>query len=156
MKTSTTTLAVIGTCFFALAGGSFADGADLDSTKGPAGTRQVAQNARRAKELALVSDIYRRIVAASKEPSEAGMKVYTDIIQGTNVSFVMVPIEGGEFVMGSPASEPGRQSDESPPHRVKLSAFWMQQPLREQGKTEPIIGCIWDSIWGRIASTQSN
>ena len=29
--------------------------------------------------------------------------------------------------MGSPETEPGRQKDEGPQHKVKLSPFWMQQ-----------------------------
>jgi formylglycine-generating enzyme required for sulfatase activity len=39
----------------------------------------------------------------------------------------MVPIPGGEFVMGSPDTEPGRKPDEGPQHKVKISPFWMGQ-----------------------------
>src|SRR5437868_6340448 len=46
--------------------------------------------------------------------SQAGMKKYTELLTGTDVAFEMVPIPGGEFVMGSPDSEPGRGEDESP------------------------------------------
>ena len=55
------------------------------------------------------------------------MKPYTNTIPGTQVSFAMVPIPGGEFVMGSPDSEPGRKPDEGPQHKVKISPFWMGQ-----------------------------
>ena len=55
------------------------------------------------------------------------MKPYTNTIPGTRVSFAMVPIPGGEFVMGSPDSEPGRKPDEGPQHKVKISPFWMGQ-----------------------------
>ena len=48
-------------------------------------------------------------------------------IPGTNVSFVMVPIEGGKFMMGSSETEPGRHADEGPLHKVKWSPFWTQQ-----------------------------
>ena len=37
----------------------------------------------------------------------------------------MVPIPGGEFVMGSPDTEAGRKPDEGPQHKVKISPFWM-------------------------------
>jgi formylglycine-generating enzyme required for sulfatase activity len=37
----------------------------------------------------------------------------------------MVPIRGGEFLMGSPPGEAGRKPDEGPQHPVKLSPFWM-------------------------------
>ena len=39
----------------------------------------------------------------------------------------MVPIPGGEFVMGSPDTEKGRKPDEGPQHKVKISPFWMGQ-----------------------------
>ncbi|GHU48943.1 hypothetical protein FACS1894200_06870 [Spirochaetia bacterium] len=35
----------------------------------------------------------------------------------------MVRIRGGTFTMGSPASEPGRDSDEGPQHQVTVSGF---------------------------------
>jgi len=37
----------------------------------------------------------------------------------------MLPIPSGEFLMGSPASEPKRKPDEGPQHKVKLDPFWM-------------------------------
>ena len=57
--------------------------------------------------------------------SEADMKPYTQAIPGTDTSFDMVPIKGGEFIMGSPESEPGRNEDEGPQHRVRIEPFWM-------------------------------
>src|SRR5262249_50274759 len=55
------------------------------------------------------------------------MKPYTNTIPGTTVTYAMVPIHGGEFVMGSPDSEPNRKPDEGPQHKVKIAPFWMQQ-----------------------------
>ncbi len=72
-----------------------------------------------------IPDIYARIVAKQTETTESQMKAYTNTIPGTQVSFAMVPIPGGEFVMGSPDSEPGRKPDEGPQHKVKISPFWM-------------------------------
>ena len=39
--------------------------------------------------------------------------------------FEMVYVPGGEFAMGSPETEPGREPNEGPRHRVKVGGFWM-------------------------------
>jgi sulfatase modifying factor 1 len=53
------------------------------------------------------------------------MVPYQQAIPGTDVSFEMVPIPGGEFLLGSPASETLRKSDEGPQVRVAVAPFWM-------------------------------
>lgn len=55
----------------------------------------------------------------------AEMKRYVETIPGASVKFEMMPIPGGTFVMGSPASEPGRAADEGPAHDVMIRPFWM-------------------------------
>lgn len=55
------------------------------------------------------------------------MQAYTEPIHGTRVTFKMLPIPGGEFLMGSPESEVGRLLDEGPQIRVKIDPFWMGQ-----------------------------
>jgi formylglycine-generating enzyme required for sulfatase activity len=72
-----------------------------------------------------IPDIYKRIVANQAAKTEADMQPYTNTIPGTTVSYSMVPIPGGEFVMGSPDSEADRKPDEGPQHEVKISPFWM-------------------------------
>jgi len=72
-----------------------------------------------------IPDIRSRITAKQTEASADQMKLYTNTIPGTQVSFVMVPIPGGEFLMGSPDNEAGRKPDEGPQHKVKISPFWM-------------------------------
>jgi formylglycine-generating enzyme required for sulfatase activity len=62
---------------------------------------------------------------AADAKTQAEMKKYTESLVGTDVSFDMVPIPGGEFVMGSPAGEPERGDDESPQHKIKIAPFWM-------------------------------
>jgi len=57
--------------------------------------------------------------------SAAEMKPYTDVIANGEVTFEMVPIPGGQFVMGSPSDEAGRKDDEGPPHEIKIEPFWM-------------------------------
>jgi formylglycine-generating enzyme required for sulfatase activity len=75
-------------------------------------------------DLALTQLLHRRISAAKQTPASE-MKPYKTLIPGTVVSFEMVPIPGGVFAMGTPASEPGHKSDESPVHKVTIEPFWM-------------------------------
>jgi formylglycine-generating enzyme required for sulfatase activity len=75
----------------------------------------------------IIPDIRERIAANVKVKEESEMKSYTNTIPGTRATYVMVPIPGGEFMMGSPENEPGRKPDEGPQHKVKISPFWMQQ-----------------------------
>ncbi len=77
---------------------------------------------------ATVGDIHQRIVETlEKEAIKAfaDMKPYTNTIPGTKVTYVMIPIPGGKFRMGSPDSEPGRLGDEGPVREVTISPFWM-------------------------------
>ncbi len=39
----------------------------------------------------------------------------------------LLPIPGGEFLMGSPPDEEGRFDHEGPQHRVKVSSFWLSR-----------------------------
>lgn len=64
------------------------------------------------------------------QPGQAGDKKakpapYTQEILETGLSFEMVPISGGEFLMGSPAAEQDRGDDEGPQVKVKIEPFWM-------------------------------
>jgi formylglycine-generating enzyme required for sulfatase activity len=53
------------------------------------------------------------------------MVPYRQKVESTDVSFEMIPIPGGEFVMGSPENEPGRNADEGPQFTVQVEPFWM-------------------------------
>jgi sulfatase modifying factor 1 len=53
------------------------------------------------------------------------MVPYSEKIPGTDVTFDMIPVPGGEFLMGSPSSEAHRKKDESPQVRVKVEPFWI-------------------------------
>jgi formylglycine-generating enzyme required for sulfatase activity len=53
------------------------------------------------------------------------MKPYTEKIPGSDVQFELIPIPGGVFEMGSPASEAKRNADEGPRHPVRIEPFWM-------------------------------
>jgi formylglycine-generating enzyme required for sulfatase activity len=52
-------------------------------------------------------------------------KGYTEKIPSSEVSFEMVPIPGGTFLMGSPPAEKNRREDEGPQHPVTIRPFWM-------------------------------
>ena len=62
---------------------------------------------------------------SSVAASEGQMKPYTETPGSAGVSFEMVPIRGGTFLMGSPDDEPDRGEDEGPQHEVGLEAFWI-------------------------------
>jgi formylglycine-generating enzyme required for sulfatase activity len=64
-------------------------------------------------------------VGSQSNGATGELKPYTETIPGSEVSFEMVPIPGGTFTMGSPATEAGRKDDEGPPHEVKIAPFWM-------------------------------
>ncbi|MBF0425721.1 MAG: SUMF1/EgtB/PvdO family nonheme iron enzyme [Magnetococcales bacterium] len=80
---------------------------------------------------------------------------YTD--HNTGMKFIWIP--GGEFLMGSPESEMGRDRDEGPQHRVMLDGFWMgKYPVTQaewvalgmenessfQGERNPVEKISWD------------
>ncbi len=50
---------------------------------------------------------------------------YVEVIPGSKVRFEMVPIPGGTYLMGSPATEKGRKADEGPQHPVTILPLWM-------------------------------
>ncbi|HZO55291.1 MAG TPA: formylglycine-generating enzyme family protein [Bryobacteraceae bacterium] len=94
------------------------------------------------KEKATVEAMHKRIAAA---PVRDAGKSYKLTIPGTDISYEMVPIPAGEFTMGTPATEAGRNADEGPQHKVKLEAFWM-------GKLE----ITWDEYRLFMFSQQAN
>ncbi|RAI98714.1 formylglycine-generating enzyme required for sulfatase activity [Chitinophaga skermanii] len=52
-------------------------------------------------------------------------EAYTQTIPGTQVSFKMQAIQGGEFLMGSPSTEKSRNSNEGPQKKVTLAPFFI-------------------------------
>ena len=54
----------------------------------------------------------------------ADFKPFEQTIGTLPISIKMLPIPAGEFTMGSPATEKGRQEDEGPQVKVKVAAFW--------------------------------
>src|SRR6266498_4659435 len=115
-------------------------------------------------ELEVVKKIHQVILSKQEAKTEAEMKVYTNTIPGTTVTFALVPIPGGEFVLGSPDGEAGRKPDEGPQHKVKISPFWMgqcevtwneyelfmfpeeEQKFRSATTTEPYVDKVSDAV----------
>ncbi|MGL4424161.1 MAG: formylglycine-generating enzyme family protein, partial [Gemmataceae bacterium] len=70
-----------------------------------------------------------------KPPVALAKKNFTETIPGSPVKFEMIYVPAGEFLMGSPEKEPGRQANEGPQHKVAVKGFWI-------GKTE----VSWDEF----------
>ncbi len=52
---------------------------------------------------------------------------YEQQIEGTNVSFKMIPVSGGSFLMGSAESEKNHQPDGVQDIKVAVDSFWMEE-----------------------------
>lgn len=78
-----------------------------------------------ANENETVANLHKFITATHKEKTAGEMKGYTNTIPGTEVSYTVVPIPAGEFLMGSSMGEKGREANEGPQRTVKISPFWM-------------------------------
>ncbi|MEJ7608356.1 MAG: SUMF1/EgtB/PvdO family nonheme iron enzyme [Bryobacteraceae bacterium] len=89
----------------------------------PAGT--IDRKPAKFDEKATVTQLHARIVASAKAESAADMKPYVQPIPKTDVSFAMVPVPGGEFLMGTPETEKGHGADESPQRKLRIDPFWM-------------------------------
>ncbi len=78
-----------------------------------------------ADDLALVEKMRAAILAGTPEKVFDEMKAYENTIPKTGVKYEMLPIPGGDFLMGSPDSETDRKDDEGPQHKVNIKPFWM-------------------------------
>ncbi len=72
---------------------------------------------------------------AQPVPTPAPGATYIETIPNSKVTFEMVAVPGGTFLMGSPATESGRDADEGPQVEVTVKPFWI-------GKTE----VTWDEF----------
>ena len=57
-----------------------------------------------------------------------------------NIAITMIQIPAGEFQMGSPDKEAGRESCEGPQHQVKLRSFFMGQIPVTQAQWQVVVG----------------
>jgi len=61
----------------------------------------------------------------AQQTATQAFKPYDQNIPGTEISFKLVPIPEGSFLIGSPETEKGRAADEGPQRNLNISAFWM-------------------------------
>lgn len=59
------------------------------------------------------------------ETDQGFMIPYKVTIPGTEVAFWMEPIPAGDYLMGSPKTESGREDIEGPQKKVSVAPFWM-------------------------------
>ena len=69
---------------------------------------------------------------------------FTERIPHTSVSFNMIAVPGGTFLMGSPANEPTRRDDEGPVREVTIDSFFM-------GEVE----VTWNEFWAFYRATMA-
>jgi formylglycine-generating enzyme required for sulfatase activity len=66
------------------------------------------------------------IITQKPDPAPAEMKPYEEEVPlAGGATYSMLPVPGGEFVIGSPESEAGRKEDEGPQRKIKIEPFWM-------------------------------
>lgn len=100
-------------------GAPWPDGVKLEAKKADSGSG--------ANEAELAAKIHMMVTAKPQVASAAEMARYTNGIPGTKVHYSMVPIPGGEVLLGSPDSEPNRGTDEGPRVKIQIPPFWMGQ-----------------------------
>jgi len=66
-------------------------------------------------------------ISANAQQRNDSFTVYEQKIPNSPVSFKMIPIPAGSFLMGSPDREPGHKDDEGPVTKVFIDAFWMEE-----------------------------
>lgn len=75
--------------------------------------------------------LYMSCNAQAPAAAEETYKIKSIVVNG--VSFRMIRIPAGEFMMGSPSNEKDRENDEGPQLRVRLNSFWMGETEVTQG-----------------------
>lgn len=65
------------------------------------------------------------VSGAARLQKVEGFESYSEVIPGSEAAIEMVPVPGGEFIMGSSFGEPGRNVDEGPQRTVAIDPFWI-------------------------------
>jgi formylglycine-generating enzyme required for sulfatase activity len=105
----------------------------------------ITQREARGKMEDFVSGILTRIGGGSR-PAPPASRPQSGARGGVPEGFALV--EGGTFTMGSPSSEPDRDSYEGPQHQVTVKSFYM-------GKYE-VTQREWQELMGTTAAQQRN
>jgi formylglycine-generating enzyme required for sulfatase activity len=105
-------------------------------------------------QFAVVKQI-RATIEAKAAGTAGAAAAYTGAIPHTTVTYQMLPVPAGEFLMGSTGSE--ARKEEQPQHKVRLDAFWMQarevswdqfimfmfaDQANEVGKPDPLVDAL--------------
>ena len=65
-----------------------------------------------------------QVPASAQVPADSFVS-YRQLIPGSTISFTMVPIPGGSFMMGSAPGSKGLEPDETPQKEISIAPFWM-------------------------------
>ncbi|HLK27853.1 MAG TPA: SUMF1/EgtB/PvdO family nonheme iron enzyme [Puia sp.] len=66
-------------------------------------------------------------ISVSAQKADTSFHTYEQKIPNSPISFKMIAIPAGSFVMGSNESEKGRRDDEGSATKVAVDAFWMEE-----------------------------
>lgn len=75
-----------------------------------------------------VSKKVHTLITQKDAAAKSELKAYSETmpkVKGAELE--MLPVQGGEFMLGSPKSEKGRESAEGPQKKVKIEPFWMSK-----------------------------
>jgi len=70
---------------------------------------------------------FRAIENDSSSNDSNEFEKYTESIGGTDITFTMMPIPQGEFMIGSPEDQAHRNPDEGPQKKIMMEAFYMME-----------------------------
>jgi formylglycine-generating enzyme required for sulfatase activity len=93
--------------------------------------------------MAICSNCGVELKPGKKFCTNCGTRVSGPVMEGaerTEAPKNMVRINGGTFIMGSPASEPGRSDDEGPQRQVTVSGFYMGKYQVTQAEYQEVMG----------------
>ena len=75
-----------------------------------------------------VSEQVHLLIAKKDAEAKSELKAYSEVVpKAGDVTLEMLPVQGGEFTLGSPSEEKGRKSAEGPQKKVKIEPFWMSK-----------------------------
>ena len=66
-------------------------------------------------------------ISVSAQQADTSFHTYLQTIPNSPVSFNMVAIPAGSFLMGSKENEKGRHADEGPSLKISIAPFWMEE-----------------------------
>lgn len=67
------------------------------------------------------------VFPARAQQQRTPFQPYEQQIPNSKVSFKMIPVQAGTFLMGSPEKEKGHKADEGPATKLALDSFWMEE-----------------------------